>query len=318
MVRKALGPDALILSQEAAGQGIVVTAGLEEDLFESAELTGPDDSQKMDKQKDEKQQDGKQATPLPGTGIEPADEILAPDTVQISSVEAELPNSAQKAKEVQREVNQVADTQRFQLIVPELPKLEYPLITTSLPNLRGRYRFVGASGVGKTALVIKLLSEWVLHNGAQGALVIASDDQRLAANESLLLTCQLLGVDIQQSADVEGQLRKNIDKDLVLVDTCAAELQAHRPIVGLRDVVVLSALHSPVALSSQIELLSIDFPALTAITHVDQTFATEALTEWLNPRLIKPAFLGSSAYVPGGIEIASEMDLSRVLALTTA
>lgn len=275
MVRQDLGPDALIVSQDTLGGKTVLHATLED--------LSVDDT-----------------VAAASSGVVevalPTDELLAEEQVELSHAAP-------------------ADDIEPLNLARDLSRLRYPFDAITIDQLRGRFRFIGASGVGKTSLLIKLLVEWVMVNNPSDALVISTNDQQLAANEALQLTCQLLGVEMVSGQRLSGS---NEAKTLVLIDTSASELQRAEPMQGVRDIVVISAMHSKKALESQLGAFAGDISGLLGLTHVDQPFDHAELTRWLLAAGIKPAFVGSSAYLPGGIQIADQQVLAEVLELTDA
>lgn len=180
-------------------------------------------------------------------------------------------------------------------------------------DLTGALRFVGASGVGKTSTLIKTLVEWVMHRGPAGVVVIGTDQHKLAANEPLNLACQLLRVCLKEARpqEVPALVRKHGDAELLLIDTSATDTQAPEPIEGVQDVVVLSAQHAVFSLEDQLNKQQrLDRPWL-ALTHLDQAHEVLPLLSWLAERDVSLSFMSSSAYVPGGIEIATKESLNR-------
>lgn len=308
MVRKDLGPDALIVSQETQGRKILLKATLEEWTEPVPEATADSPALNEVGAGVQAATGGESAAPRP---LDEQPAAQAPRELLLDDIVTLHPRATPAA-----EPATVATT------AAELANLSYPCAALTLDQLQGKFRFVGASGVGKTSLLIKILVEWVMIHGPADALVIANDNHRLGANEALQLTCQLLDVEITQSHHAEGAQQGNLPatqaKRLVLIDSSAAELTELRPVAGVRDVVVLSALHSEISLQAQLASLSGSQTAYLGLTHVDQAFDQGALAGFLCRSGLQPAFIGSSAYLPGGIETANAAALTRALALTDA
>lgn len=185
-------------------------------------------------------------------------------------------------------------------------------------EIQGAYRFVGASGVGKTSTLIKLLVEWCMHNRAENAVVMTTDDQRLGGTEALQLSCQLLGVDLKQVAAeqlVASVAQEKLAK-LILIDTAAMEVQAPTAVPGVRDVLVLSAVHNMLSIQSQYDLAGGTRIGGCALTHLDQPFVTSDLTCWLAAKVLPLFWLSHSAYLPGGLEAADQTAVMRFLPTT--
>lgn len=297
MVRKDLGPDALIVSQETQGRKILLKATLEEWTAPAREATADAPALNEVGAGVQAATGGESAAPQPLD--EPQPTAQAPRELLLDDIVTLHPRATPAAEP---EPATVATT------AAELANLSYPCAALTVDQLQGKFRFVGASGVGKTSLLIKILVEWVMIHGPADALVIANDNHRLGANEALQLTCQLLDVEITQSHHAGGAQQGNLPatqaKRLVLIDSSAAELTELRPVAGVRDVVVLSALHSEIALQAQLASLSGSQTAYLGLTHVDQAFDQSALAGFLCRSGLQPAFIGSSAFLPGGIETA--------------
>ena len=229
-------------------------------------------------------------------------------TITASATEICLPEPIPEVSEEEHIDNE--------MILPEPAQAQdliYPWAGKSLPELSGVFRMLGASGVGKTSIIIKWLVEWVMHNGPDGALVITTDHHRLAANEPLTLTCQLLGVELVETSKLTVRSAVRRDKRLTLIDCCASELEFHAPLSGVQELMVLSALHSQHALASQLEVLHQASPDYLALTHVDQPFAGRELLAWLRESDLQPVLIGSSAYLPGGLDVAGEPLMKKIL-----
>ncbi len=294
MVRQDLGPDALIISQERAGNKTLIFAGLEQPASngDSPENATPESS-------------------LPPSGESSSRDVgLEMDLITV------------------REPKEVGPRESEEASADQLMGLEYPYQTKRLDQLEGKFRFIGASGVGKTSMLIKILVEWVMVNGPADALVVTTDNQQLAANESLHLTCELLGGEIvhdnhqTHSAATRGLPSNVRNKRLVLIDTASTELEDQAVILGVRDVLVVSVLHSSVSLGAQLKAIEPiemnGFPPMIAVTHVDQVFDQQAFMGWLLGCSLPVAFVGSSAYLPGGIEVAAPQNVKQVFELTDA
>lgn len=240
-----------------------------------------------------------------GTGVE----VKASLDVSEDIVEIDQPVAEEKP--VPEKAPPAAPMQTFPLRLAEhLVCAQKPLSA-----LRGKLRFIGPSGVGKTSLLIKILVEWVMHNGVANVLVVSTDSQKLAAAEPLQLACQLLGVSLREStpARLGELLRKHADAELILIDSCASELEGTGVLNEVQEVVVLSALHSLYSLERQLSVMPDLAQAWVALTHVDQPFDRQALFHWMDERALRLFCMGSSAYLPGGVEAVTRAVLQRLL-----
>ena len=185
-------------------------------------------------------------------------------------------------------------------------------------SLKGIFRFVGASGVGKTSTLIKVLVEWSMRNRSGDVLVVTADNQKLAGTESLQLACQMLGIRLEECDlnRLEQRLPAWIDHDLVLIDTPALDAweqasfvkQPGRVRTGMTDVMVVSAQHSRIALDHQCTLLRKAGvrPELAVLTHMDQPYDHQTIVSWLGDQTMALAWLGTSSYLPEGLETAAK------------
>ncbi len=279
-VRAELGQDALILEQEKVAGRIIVTAALEM----------PDDL---------------------GSPRE--------DNVSVAQTQVAQEGHCETDRNVTG-THEPAGEAPLQPGVTAALAQEVRLSKKPIRDLKGCLRFCGSSGVGKTSLLIKLLVEWVMHNGINHVAVVSTDDQKLAGSESLQLACQLLGVElldvpVARLADARAQLRRY---ELVLVDTPALETCQLEAVPGVTDVLVISAQHANFSLSAQLrsfeQQLSLSPERLCALTHVDQPFDEIALKTWLVDQALSLGWLGTSAYLPEGIEVPTDQKISRFAA----
>ena len=188
-------------------------------------------------------------------------------------------------------------------------------------QLAGCFRFVGASGVGKTTTLLKVLAEWVMHNGKDGVVVISTDDQKLAGAEPLQLACQMLRVEMHvcPAADLAPLISRLRYNALVLIDTPAQTLPdtsdpavAAAP-VAVRDVLVCSAQHSRVALMAQAAQLRERPHSWIVLTHTDQAFDADAIVSWLSDTALTLAWLGASDAAADNLENATPASLGTYL-----
>ena len=286
LVRTQLGADALIVDQSEFPGGVLVRAQVE---------PAPDNPQSTSRSEIDPG-----ATPRDTPDAERSRTIdVSEDTEFATHLEAELRSQAQS---VRSDLNSL---------------LNFAPSSTSISQLSGVYRFVGASGVGKTSLLIKVLVEWVMHNGSDDVLVIASDKQRLGASEPLQLTTQLLGVTLKETrqSGLRELLARYADTRLVLIDCCASELEDVKQLTQVQDVLVLSALHATYSVKAQIAPW-LGQQSWLAVTHTDQPFAGRSFFTALGDLDAQLMWLGTSAYVPGGIEVATQEQVMRLVELT--
>lgn len=188
---------------------------------------------------------------------------------------------------------------------------ELLVANTPIRELRGFYRFIGGSGVGKTSLVIKVAVEYAMCHGTQGLLVLTTDHERLAGSEQLELGCQMLGIQLlsRNPQDLSAAVESFSQKDLILVDSAAAEISNPSPVTGLTDVFVCSSEHSVPSLSAQRKLCR--HARYTALTHMDRPGDHRATAEWLADSHQQLLLLSASGYIPEGLEAATHANIEK-------
>lgn len=295
LIRAELGPDALIISQEAVSGGVEIHAALEmPEVVRESERVNSRFSESLDEK-----------APARVIGVnEVTGAGLAPD--------ATAPTFAEAIKEAR--VDHVRDVDVPSLVTPvsRLPSLDFSLDT--ITDLVGAYRFLGGSGVGKTSLLIKIVVEVAMHRGVDAIEVVSTDNQRLAGTEQLELACQMLGVRLTTARinNLEPTIAALPRDALILIDTTASELQKNAivPVIGVRDVFVCSAEHSVPSMAAQ--RAACGEPRLTAVTHLDRPGDRVALANWLHDTDQALLFFGASGYVPEGLSVASQAGYSTL------
>lgn len=288
-IREELGPDALIISQEAVLGGVEIHAALElpEVILESETLN---------------------------TGFSVGREEGVPaQVVSVDKVagaglgsQASASTFAEAIAEARVDHVKGVDVPAVVTPLPRLPALQFGL--GAITDLVGAYRFLGGSGVGKTSLLIKIVVEVAMHRGVEAIEVVSTDNQRLAGTEQLELACQMLGVRLTSAriTNLEPTIAALPRDALILIDTTASELQKQTiaPVIGVRDVFVCSAEHSMPSMAAQRRACG--QPRLTAVTHLDRPGDRTGLADWLHDTGQSLLFFGASGYVPEGLSVASQ------------
>ncbi len=134
--------------------------------------------------------------------------------------------------------------------------------------LPGAYRFTGPSGHGKTALISRLVTSFVLVHGTEGVVLLSTDQHRLGGTLKLEHLAQLLGVDfhVTDEPDVSAWCRQG--HRLLLIDTDGEPSTTRRTRGSPIDVLVLSAVAQPRLLARALERASPD--SVIALTQLDQ------------------------------------------------
>lgn len=152
-----------------------------------------------------------------------------------------------------------------QLVAPRGP-ITADLDTGTL--LPGAYRFSGPAGHGKTALIARLATAFVLAHGTEGVVLVSTDQDRLGGTLKLDRLAQLLGVDFRviEEADIPMWCRQG--NRLLLIDTDGEPSTAKRTRTSPVDVLVLSAVAQPRLLARALDAASPD--CVIALTQLDQ------------------------------------------------
>lgn len=310
LVRREVGPDALILRQHRQGYQVCVDVCLElpatqGDLDAVAEAQ--QDSAASASRPEEREDTHTQINAVS------VDAFVSPTPTK--SISAELEGQLESLGYSPSTISALAsgkDLLHFRRVVSE--RLQY---AHRPPNvLQGRYRLVGASGVGKSSLLIKVLAAWVKQNSSSSVAVLSTDRDRLAGTEALQLACQTLGVHMQECASdaLEAKLAELKHKPLILVDSAAVGPGQHvASVAGLKDIWVCSALHSLAHLQAQYQQVAHLQPAGMAITQTDLCLEGDALAGLTYELRIPLYWLGSSNRLPEGIDVADENSVCKQL-----
>lgn len=152
-----------------------------------------------------------------------------------------------------------------QLVEPSGP------ITSDLDTgtiLPGAYRFSGPAGQGKTALISRLVTSFVLEHGTEGVVLLSTDTDRLGGTLKLAHLAQLLGVACHVIEEAELSVWYRQGHRLLLIDTDGEPPTGRRTRGSPIDVLVLSAVAQPQLLARALERASPD--SVIALTQLDQ------------------------------------------------
>lgn len=134
--------------------------------------------------------------------------------------------------------------------------------------LPGAYRFIGPSGHGKTALISRLVTSFVLMHGTEGVVLLSTDQNRLGGTLKLAHLAQLLGVNFHVTEENELSIWCRQGYRLLLIDTDGEPPTTRRSRGSPIDVLVLSAVAQPRLLAKALDRASPD--SVIALTQLDQ------------------------------------------------
>jgi len=109
------------------------------------------------------------------------------------------------------------------MLVASINNLDVDII-----NQGGVYAFLGSSGVGKTVTVAKLASQYVVKYNAQSVAIITSDVTRIGAFDTLKTYSKVLDVPfrvVEDARTLQEALTEFRTKKLILIDTPAYHTQ---------------------------------------------------------------------------------------------
>jgi flagellar biosynthesis protein FlhF len=117
----------------------------------------------------------------------------------------------------------------------------------------GVYSFLGMTGVGKTTTIAKLAARYVMEHGAEGVVLLTTDNYRIAAHNQLQSLAKILNVTVKVIDDlteIPGYLEEYKNSPLVLIDTpgmsytdplLKPHLQMFKQCPQINNILVLSA-----------------------------------------------------------------------------
>ncbi len=325
LVRAEFGPDALIIGQERVGARVAVHACLELPAVQLGGERSPskaDDNPAGESVSQMRVPANSLTAPLGGSASmhavasspDKSDDNLvvaestAPANTELSEALLELGYGI----DIQQELGRCTDVEDFRKTL--LGRLNYARKPASM--LRGRYRFIGVSGAGKTATIIKILADWVQSNNPADVAVISTDNERLAGTESLQLACQALNVHMREcrAQDLEKELGQLLGRSLVLIDTPA--LNQRFPTgtaAGVQDFWVVNAIHANANLLAQYRVVQDLRPAGLIVAQADQLVASDDLAKLLYEWRLPLLFFGTSPQLPRGLDMATPEEATRIM-----
>ncbi|MCR9278842.1 MAG: hypothetical protein NXH85_12790 [Pseudomonadaceae bacterium] len=187
-----------------------------------------------------------------------------------------------------------------------------PLLNVDQP-MRGVWRLLGSSGVGKTSVAIKLLAARVLRYGTTGARVISADNRRLAGHETLLAAAELLSCEptvLTSDELLEPTLGKVASHELVLVDSShrsivEVERAALPPVPGVSDVVVLPNTWRVEMIRRYLASFEPGRLAGAVVTHVDESPQIASVVSLLAEFDVPLLALSLGTGLPDSLEFAN-------------
>ena len=289
-VRQVFGRDAVILKQESRDGRICITACSERQLVA---MTPPDDAFGIGPIREAAETSGFANDPIPGPererrpGRALADRISAIDLPETNPVRRGwLGRGGRRNRSPQVDTDLLLALHYHADFVTQLvddPQGEdtaesvacalvdergaRTIDETSGTLLPGVYRFVGPAGHGKTSLIAKLATAFVLAQGRDGVVLASTDQHRLGGTLKLERLAQLLDVPFHviETKDIPTLMRSR--PRLLLIDTDGRESPGERSRQAPVDILVLSAVAQPAQLTRALEQAGQD--SVVALTQLD-------------------------------------------------
>ena len=126
------------------------------------------------------------------------------------------------ARSIAETFTRVKDGEKaWQLALQHLVR-QIPVTDDTLLSHGGVVALVGPTGVGKTTTIAKLAARFVQRHGRNHVALVSTDSYRIGAQKQLMTFGQILGVEthsVSSPEELDGVLRRLMDKKLVLIDT---------------------------------------------------------------------------------------------------
>jgi flagellar biosynthesis protein FlhF len=252
LVRKELGPDALILSNRAVDNGIEILAVAQEDVSVLGATDQANPEHRKGKMNDTLHSPAASA-PIPVQSAVAEDPISHTLIGEIRSMRGLIEqqmvyqawDTAQrigpgKTRILQDMLHAGFSAAMVRQFLAKMPHdlseeqkahwvrtmLDRNLITVpaadEIVERGGVYALVGPTGVGKTTTVAKIAARGVVRYGAEKVALLSTDSYRIGAHEQLRIYGKLLGVRViavKDTSDLQFVLDDLRSKHLVLIDT---------------------------------------------------------------------------------------------------
>lgn len=339
MVREALGPDALIISNRNTETGVEILASAESD-FETVIAASQSASKPTD------QTNTSAPTKTMSDAYTPNEINLIIDEIRAmrGSVESQLallnwndqiekhPAKAKLFQELLAMGFSAGLSRYLTEHVPDQSDLNSSLSwaqqilsrnlsvmenEADLLDQGGIYALVGPTGVGKTTTTAKLAARCVMRHGASKLALITTDSYRIGAHEQLRIYGKILGVmvhAVRDEADLRIALDELTNKHTVLIDTVG---MSQRDQMVSEQIAMLSGSKKPIKRllclnsTSTIETLNEVVNAyqgsgLTGciLTKLDEAVTLSNALDVLLRQKLKLFYLGTGQRVPEDLELA--------------
>lgn len=335
MVRQALGPQAVIFSNQKHEQGVEIKAGIEsevetEDVVDMGSLFSeatPESQESHTNTTIKTMQNELEA--LRNMMREPGlmhvgRDIAAEDTRQVllENRLVQLGFSRYFGAEIVKAVN---FKQAFSAAWLEVQQglVEACCCVPDLLSTRGTYAFIGPTGVGKSSAIIKLATRYVMNHSEKSIGIITTDVTRVASREQLKIYSNILGIRVTAVSDkteLTAALTSMQDYQLVLIDTGGVNPRDPSALMALNDllnipqlpiqkVLTLSAATQIRIANDIIEAFRDDTLAASVITKVDECEILNPILEVCLQQQLPLCYLSRGEGIPEDLSVINAKEL---------
>jgi flagellar biosynthesis protein FlhF len=341
MVREALGPDAVILSNKSIDGGVELMAAIDFDQARIAESEErPPARPRADSRSASPAREPRQkAAPPEHDSLEDMRREMRelrrlmesefgelnwrelgqrqPGTRELLRRLMALGLQADLARGLSERVGEMEDAdlawrKALHLLAGDIPTFESELLEHG-----GTVALVGPTGVGKTTTIAKLAARFALRHGNRHVALVTVDNFRIGARDQLHTYGRILNVPVRTAASAEELdtvLDALSDRRLILIDTAGMGLRNER--FGEQEdllnqcshtmtrLLALSANTEPQALERTVRLFATMRPDAAVLTKLDEAASLGGILCTVVRQRLALAFLTDGQRVPEDLQIA--------------
>ncbi len=230
MVKKELGPEAIIFSQRNVDGGVEIEAAI--DRKQEVEFkpkqpvtvnnTTPETSKLLTQMQSELTLLRNMLQHQVSGLVWQEKNRQSPETTWVTGKLKEMGISTDICKQITAELPPEKNMVNLWRLTQERILAHLPHSTLDLVNAGGVVVLVGPTGVGKTTTIAKLAARYTLRHGADKVGLITTDSYRVAAKEQLTIYGNILKIPVlsaNNKTQFENALYTLSDRQFVLIDT---------------------------------------------------------------------------------------------------
>jgi flagellar biosynthesis protein FlhF len=338
MVREALGPDAVILSNKSLDDGVELMAAVDFDqagLAEAAERPVADSRLRAPDRVAERRSERAAAGDSLADMRREMRELRRlmegefgelnwrelgqrdPGTRDLLRRLMALGLQADIARALSQGVGEAADAELGWHRAMELLAGEIRTFDNELLEHGGTVALVGPTGVGKTTTIAKLAARFALRHGHRHVALVSVDNYRIGARDQLHTYGRILNVPVRtaaSTAELDTVLDAVSDRRLVLIDTAGMGLRNERfdeqvALLGrcqheVTRLLALSANTELQALERAVRLFGELRPDAAVLTKLDEAASLGGILSTVVRHRLPLAFFADGQRVPEDLQIA--------------